>query len=57
MVPIEFHVSYANGTPPRTYRFRAALHPKFTPMLAGVALGAAVSGPSEDALQANARLL
>jgi hypothetical protein len=47
MVPIEFHGSYANGSPARMYRFRAALHPKFTPMLAGVALAAAVSGPSE----------
>ncbi|HSZ58415.1 MAG TPA: hypothetical protein VK797_22305 [Tepidisphaeraceae bacterium] len=47
MVPIDFRVSYANGSPSRTYHFRAALHPKFTPMLAGVALAAAVTGPSD----------
>lgn len=47
MVPIDFKVSYANGSPSRTYHFRAALHPKFTPMLAGVALAAAVTGPSD----------
>lgn len=46
-VPVEFHVSYADGGPPRTYKFRAALHPKFTPMLAGMALASAVTGPSE----------
>jgi hypothetical protein len=47
VVPIEFHMKYADGTPPRTYHFKAALHPKFTPMLAGMALAAAVAGPSE----------
>ena len=46
-VPMEFHVSYADGSEPRTYRFHAAWHPKFTPMLAGLAMAAAVSGPSE----------
>lgn len=46
-VPIEFHVEYPDGTPARTYRFQAAQHPKFTPMLAGVALTSAVTGQSE----------
>jgi hypothetical protein len=46
-VPIEFHVTYADGSPPRDYRFNSAQHPKFTPMIAGVALSAAVTGPSE----------
>jgi hypothetical protein len=47
VVPIEFQVSYADGSPPRTYKFNSALHPKFTPLIAGVALSAAVTGPSE----------
>jgi hypothetical protein len=46
-VPIEFKVTYADGSPPRTYKYRSALHPRFTPMIAGLALGAAMSGPSE----------
>jgi hypothetical protein len=46
-VPIEFHVTYADGTPARTYHFQSAQHPKFTPMLAGVALSDAITGPSE----------
>ncbi len=46
-IPIEFNVSYADGSAPRTYHFRSALHPKFTPMIAGLALSAAVTGPSE----------
>ena len=46
-VPIEFNVTYADGSAPRVYRFHAAQHPKFTPLIAGVALSAAVTGPSE----------
>ena len=46
-IPIEFQVSYADGSPPRTYRYRSALHPRFTPMIAGLALNAALTGPSE----------
>src|SRR6185312_7006380 len=46
-IPLEFHVSYADGSAPRTYKFQAAVHSKFTPMLAGLALGAAITGPSE----------
>jgi hypothetical protein len=45
-VPIEFHVSYADGTV-RDYHFQSAQHPKFTPMIAGTALAAAITGPSE----------
>ena len=47
MVPIEFQVTYADAIAPRTYRFQCALHPKFTPMIAGVALAQAVTGPAE----------
>ena len=46
-VPIEFNVEYPDGSPARTYHFNSALHPKFTPMIAGVALAAAVTGTSE----------
>jgi hypothetical protein len=46
-IPIEFNVSYADGSPPRTYHFQSALHPRFTPMIAGLALNAALTGPSE----------
>ena len=46
-VPIEFHVQYGGDIPPRVFHFQSALHPKFTPMIAAMALGAAVTGPSE----------
>lgn len=46
MVPIEFNVTYPDGTA-RTYHFRSALHPKFTPMIAGTALAAAITGPND----------
>lgn len=46
-ISVEFHVTYANGMPPRTYRFQSVLHPKLTPMIAGVALAAAVTGTSD----------
>lgn len=45
-VPIEFNVTYADGTS-REYHFKSAQHPKFTPMIAGTALAAAITGPSE----------
>lgn len=46
-VPLEFTIERSDGSAPRTYHFRSALHPKFTPLIAGVALGAAVTGVSE----------
>ena len=46
-VPIEYHVTYADGTPERTYHFQSVLHPKFTPVIAGVSLAAAITGTSE----------
>jgi hypothetical protein len=45
-IPIEFHVLYPDATT-RVYHFKAAQHPKFTPMIAGTALAAAITGPSE----------
>jgi hypothetical protein len=47
MAPIEIAVRDADSGVQRTYRFRAAIHPKFTPLLAGVALSAAAGGLSE----------
>ena len=47
MVPMDFNVSYADGSPTRSYHFQAALHPKLTPMVAGVAFGAALSGAND----------
>lgn len=46
-VPIEFAITYADGTPARTYRFQSALHPRFTPLLASMAFSSAVTGVSE----------
>ena len=46
-VPMDFVVSYADGSPTRTYHFQAALHPKLTSMVAGVAFGAALTGPND----------
>ncbi len=46
-VPIEFAVSYADGSPTRIYHFQSALHPRFTPMIAGLAFSSAVTGASE----------
>lgn len=45
-VPIEFHVRYVDGSS-RIFHFKSAQHPKFTPMIAGAALAAAITGPSE----------
>jgi hypothetical protein len=47
MAPIEIAVRDADSGAQRTYRFRAAVHPKFTSLLAGVALSAAAGGLSE----------
>ncbi len=46
-IPIEFAVTYADGTPPRTYHFQSALHPRFTPLLASMAFNSAITGVSE----------
>jgi hypothetical protein len=43
MIPIDIRVHYADGSNDQTYHFKAARHPKFTPLLAGIAMNAAVS--------------
>ncbi|MDB5173107.1 MAG: SpoIVB peptidase [Phycisphaerales bacterium] len=46
-VPIELTVHPADGSHEKTYHFNASQHPKLTPMIAGAAFSAAVSGTSE----------
>lgn len=43
-VPIDFRISYADGTPTRTYHFQSALHAKYLPMVTGMAFAAALTG-------------
>jgi hypothetical protein len=47
MIPIEFTVTPADGSPPHTYHFQSVSHRKFTPMLAATAFSAAVTGSSD----------
>jgi hypothetical protein len=46
-IPMDFHVTYADGSPAHSYHFDAALHSKLTPMIAGVAFGSALTGPND----------
>jgi hypothetical protein len=46
-VPIELTVHPADGSREKTYHFNASQHSKLTPMIAGAAFSAAVSGSSE----------
>jgi hypothetical protein len=43
-IPIELRCVYADGTMDQTYRFNAAIHPRFTPMLAAMSAVIAISG-------------
>jgi len=47
MVPIDVRVIYSDGSQDRSYHFDSALHPKFTPLLSGVALASAVAGAND----------
>jgi hypothetical protein len=47
MVPIEYTVAYGDGSPDKTYKFQGALHPRFTPLICGVSMMAALSGGHE----------
>ena len=44
LVPIDVRIVYTDGSQDRSYHFDSALHPKFTPLLSGVALASAVAG-------------
>jgi hypothetical protein len=46
-VPIDITVHPADGSAEKTYHFNASQHSKLTPMIAGAAFSAAVSGSSE----------
>jgi hypothetical protein len=43
-IPIELRCVYADGSFDQMYRFNAAIHPKFTPMLAAMSAVIAISG-------------
>jgi hypothetical protein len=47
LVPIDVRVIYTDGSQDRSYHFDSALHPKFTPLLSGVALASAVAGAND----------
>jgi hypothetical protein len=44
LVPIDVRIVYTDGSEDRPYHFDAALHPRFTPLLAAVALASSVGG-------------
>jgi hypothetical protein len=46
-VPIDFHVTYADGSPAHSYHFEASQNPKMLPMIAGVAFSSALTGPND----------
>lgn len=45
--PIKFHVRYSDKSLDQTYSFNAAIHPRFTPLLASVAMFSSLSGSRE----------
>jgi hypothetical protein len=47
MAPIDIRVTYADGSADTKYHFDAAMHPRFTPLLCGMAVTSALSGVSE----------
>ena len=46
-VPITFKVRYTDDELDRVYRYNAVIHPKFTPLLAGVSLVSSLAGARE----------
>jgi hypothetical protein len=44
MAPLEFHIIYDDGSVDQTYHFRAALHPKLTPLITAAAAMMALTG-------------
>ncbi len=46
-VPMQIRVIYADGSLDQTFHFKAALHPRFTPLLTGMAVAAATTGRQE----------
>lgn len=44
MVPIDVHVTYADGSVDQTFHFNAAVHPKLTPQMAAAAVMVAMTG-------------
>jgi hypothetical protein len=44
LVPIDVRIVYTDGSQDRSYHFDSAVHPRYTPLLSGVALASSVSG-------------
>jgi hypothetical protein len=47
MVPVTLRIKYTDGSQDQQYSFQIASHPRFTPLLAVMAMGGAVSGEHE----------
>jgi hypothetical protein len=47
MIPIQMHIVYDDGSIDQTYRFQAAVHPKWTPVIASAAAMAALAGDKQ----------
>ncbi len=47
MVPVSLRVVYADGSQDQHYKFELASHPRFTPLLAVMAMGGALAGERE----------
>jgi hypothetical protein len=47
MAPIDLRVVYADGSVDTKYHFESVMHPRFTPLLCGMAVTSALSGVSE----------
>jgi hypothetical protein len=47
MAPIDIRVTYADGSADTKYHFESVMHPRFTPLLCGMAITSALSGVSE----------
>ncbi len=47
LAPIDLRVTYTDGSADVNYHFDSAVHPRFTPLLAGMAITSALSGVNE----------
>lgn len=47
MIPMEITIAYPDGSNNQTYKFNAAAHPRLTPLIAGLAIQAVLSGSKD----------
>jgi hypothetical protein len=47
LAPIDLHVSYDDGSADERYHFESIVHPRFSPLLAGMAMMSALSGTND----------